>query len=409
MALAGQNLIDLLKNQLDVKQGEVDSLLDVTLAINSNYAENELFTLYKQILEYQIGIDRMALYTEANNWSLKDSYGVEESDLGEDLARNMMTYENVTPLDDENLYPGFDLLIPVFHKEHPLAYVMISRPAMESYELLDDKVKFIQTITNIIIVALENKKLFKNQLEQEALKKELTLAKTVQGMLIPNVMFQNEHIAMAALYLPHQDIGGDYYDYMQLNEDEVVYCIADVSGKGISAALLMANFQATLRTLLTQELKPVPFIKQLNERLFETTQGDKFITLFIAKYTFSTRRLRYVNAGHNPSLIVFPDGTHRFLGTGCTVLGIFEELPQVDVEEFEVDPGTVIINFTDGLTDLTNDNNEPLEVIELIKRIKEIQKYNMDELNQELLKEIEKFKGGSDFVDDISVLTCKVF
>jgi sigma-B regulation protein RsbU (phosphoserine phosphatase) len=105
---------------------------------------------------------------------------------------------------------------------------------------------FIQTLTNIIIVAIENMRLFKESLRQESIKKELELASKMQNMLIPNpsILPRNEKIRMTAFYLPHMDVGGDYYDFIELGKHEFGFCISDVSGKGMSAAFLMSNFQA---------------------------------------------------------------------------------------------------------------------------------------------------------------------
>ena len=107
---------------------------------------------------------------------------------------------------------------------------------------------------------------------------------------------------MAAFYRPHFEVGGDYYDVVKMGKDQFGFCIADVSGKGISAALLMSNFQASLRALFTKEISLYQLIEKLNERVFDTAKGEKFITLFIARYNVVTRTLEYVNAGHNPPI-----------------------------------------------------------------------------------------------------------
>jgi len=160
---------------------------------------------------------------------------------------------------------------------------------------------FVQTLSNIIVVAIENIRLFNESLRQEALKKELELASKMQSMLIPRkeTLPRNEKLHLTAFYHPHFDVGGDYYDCIILNKDEVGFCIADVSGKGISAALLMSNFQANLRALFTHEISLPALVERLNERVISSANGEKFITLFIAKFNYRTNDLVYINAGHN--------------------------------------------------------------------------------------------------------------
>ena len=169
------------------------------------------------------------------------------------------------------------------------------------------------------------------------MKKELELAAQVQTLLIPDQLPKDDAIEMAAIYQPHRDIGGDYYDYLEVNEDEIVFCIADISGKGIAAALLMANFQAQLRAYLRQNYLPITdFIQQLNKNVNQITRGDKFITMFLAKYNKATRVLKYINAGHNPPVLL-QNGKSQLLDKGCTILGMFEELPFVNMQEITLE------------------------------------------------------------------------
>ena len=112
-----------------------------------------------------------------------------------------------------------------------------------------NNVSFIQTLTNIVVMAIENKRMAREQIKQERLKKELEVASEMQKLLFPSDLPSNKRMDISARYIPRHEVGGDYYDFIPLGEDEYIICIADVSGKGISAAMLMANFQATIRTL----------------------------------------------------------------------------------------------------------------------------------------------------------------
>src|SRR5690606_1439049 len=139
---------------------------------------------------------------------------------------------------------------------------------------------YVQTLTNIIVVAIENKKLFKENIRRAQITKELELAQDMQKLLFPQALPNTDVIQVAATYLPHAQVGGDYYDFIQLNNHEFIFCMADVSGKGVAAALLMSNVQATLHSLVnyTHDLKNI--VSELNRRVITNTKSEKFVSLF---------------------------------------------------------------------------------------------------------------------------------
>ena len=212
---------------------------------------------------------------------------------------------------------------------------------------------------------------------------------------------------MAAEYLPHKEIGGDYYDCIWLNEDELVFCVADISGKGIAAALLMANFQANLRALIKQDVSLEIFVHLLNENVKHITKGEKFITLFLAKVNLKDRTLAYVNAGHNPPLLCNANSITQ-LDKGCTILGMFDHLPIIQVDELDFQNGALILTYTDGLTDLENEENEFFEMERLIEFAKTNIDEEPEEFNRKLMQKLKAFKGKRSFVDDITILTSRL-
>jgi sigma-B regulation protein RsbU (phosphoserine phosphatase) len=161
---------------------------------------------------------------------------------------------------------------------------------------------------------------------------------------------------MQASYLPALMVGGDYYDYVELDKDNFLICIADVSGKGVSAALLMSNFQASLRTLArqTQDLKQI--VRELNINIKSSAKGERFITFFGAIFNTLSHKIRYINAGHNPPVLLFNTGAMHVLEKGTTVLGAFDELPFIEEEEMSISPETLLFAYTDGLTETSNED-----------------------------------------------------
>jgi sigma-B regulation protein RsbU (phosphoserine phosphatase) len=217
----------------------------------------------------------------------------------------------------------------------------------------------------------------------------------------------NEKIEAAAYYKPHKNIGGDYYDFVNISENEVAFCISDISGKGIPAALLMANFQANLRTLITRKYPLPQFIDILNTKVLEITKGEKFITLFIATYNYQTRILTYVNAGHNPC-ILFSNGNVELLDLGCTILGMFETLPYVNFGEVKLEPGSMIVLYTDGLSEAANNEGKLFEVEGLVAYLQENHALELTDFNTKLLDHVIAYKQDTDFDDDITLLTLRL-
>jgi sigma-B regulation protein RsbU (phosphoserine phosphatase) len=222
---------------------------------------------------------------------------------------------------------------------------------------------FIQTLSSIIIVAVENIRLVKENLRQEVMKKELELAAKMQMMLIPDLshMKQNPNLIVNGFYFPHYDVGGDYYDCINLSATKTGFCIADVSGKGIAAALLMSNFQANFRALFTSEIDLEELVRKLNSIVTITAAGEKFITFFVARYDHVTRVLEYVNAAHNPP--VFYDtvtGEITHFTASCVGLGMLDEIPVVRKSEIAIKNYSKIVCYTDGLSELKDEEGKEL-------------------------------------------------
>lgn len=149
----------------------------------------------------------------------------------------------------------------------------------------------------------------------------------MQAMLFPNALPKDDKIEIAAFYQPHRKLVATITT-IKLNDNEVALCMADVSGKGVSAALLMANFQANIRALFYHSSSLPDIITELNKRVNASAKGEKFITLFVAKYNFITRVMTYINAGQNPPLFLY-DNTVSQLSVGCPGLGMLEEIRSI--------------------------------------------------------------------------------
>lgn len=399
------------------------SLLEVTKAINSNTKTPELLKIYESVLKNQLNVGSLVLYAYDGGWKCVLKFGMEAAFTTAEVERYLFPLKDITLMDfapSGELVPiqqalkqhNVDVVIPVFHKDQPLAYALIGDLDEEQIGMGASvkHLNFIQTLTNILVVAIENKRLAKDSVRQASIKKELEVASQMQHMLFPETLPNDSHLEMDAVYIAHQEIGGDYYDFIRINEQEVAFCMADVSGKGISAALLMSNFQANMRILFSRTDSLADLVRELNNKVNDTAKGERFITLFAAKYNIITRIFTYVNAGHNPPLVLSPNGSVSKLSTGCTGLGMFDDLQKVKEGVVNIEPGAVLLCYTDGVVEQENFSEEEFG----IKRLKEIlqkkgQTSKIADLNKHIIASVSEYKGAKEYLDDIALLTCRIF
>ena len=401
--------VEALEKELNLKQLQINRLLGITQAINDNVSAAGLFEMYQSFLSWEMGVRKMALFfSENNSWKCKASIGIAEELLQEDMSSHLPKFVKLNHVrePDHKLIREFDVVIPVRHKETPLAYVFIG--GFEENEDMYNKVQFITTITNIIAVAIENKRLFKRQLEQERLKREVELAGEMQHLLIPSQLPKCEHYELASIYKPPFGVGGDYFDFIELENDRFAFCIGDISDKGVAAALLMANFQAHFHSLIHEGRSLADLVNALNQSVLRITNGDKFITFFVAEFDLRMQTLSYVNAGHNPPAMAMNGKVYR-LDKGCTILGAFQALPRLEVGEIYVDDEALILTYTDGLTDIRNEEGEFMDEVYAQEFLLHNHTLSAGMFNEKLLEEIERFKGAENFPDDFTVLTCKIY
>jgi sigma-B regulation protein RsbU (phosphoserine phosphatase) len=403
-------ILEKLEKELSLKQLQIKSLLTITQAINDNVSAEGLFNMYKSFLSWEMGIEKMALFItdgETEDWECATSINFEKEKKNA-IIPILLTHKRLHTIKsgEIEILNGFNIIIPVFHKELPISYAVIG--GIKEKDDLYNKIQFITTITNIIAVAIENKRLFKKQIEQERYRREMELATQVQNMLIPEHLPIEQHFAISKIYKPHFNIGGDYIDFIRFDENRFAFCIADISGKGVSAALLMANFQAMIQSLIFQYRDLETFVFALNQSVYRITKSDKYITFFVAEVDIKNKVLRYVNAGHFPPILKMNDKLLR-LDKGCSFIGAFEKLDNIKEESIQLTSEAMIVSFTDGLPDLRNKEEEYFGDNYLEIFVDENFKLSPDEFNQKLLKEIDDFRGGNEIADDIAVLTCKIY
>ena len=199
---------------------------------------------------------------------------------------------------------------------------------------------------------------------------EIEIAKQVQARLFPQIRPQANTLEYAGLCLQARQVGGDYFDFLDLGQQRLGLVIGDVSGKGIAAALLMANLQANLRSQCALALThPELFLRSVNRLFYENTVDSAYASLFFAEYNDESRRLRYANCGHLSGLILRGDNVCCRLDSTTTLLGLFQDW-DCKFAEFELAPGDLLTLYTDGVTEALTDRGEEFGEENLIQRLR---------------------------------------
>ena len=397
-------------SRLRVSEFKLNTLLELTNAINNNLPEKELFVLFQYILEHQLNIGKALIFLkEGQRWNHALSYGVSDDERSVNVDEDLVHIKDITVMEmiGSEQSKSFDVVIPVFHQKNIIAFVLLGD--LDEQELRASPIikhlPFIQTLANITAVAVENKRLTEQNLRQEVLNRELEMAREMQEMLLPSTLPNDDKLQVAASYHPHQEIGGDFYDVIRVSEDEFYICIADVSGKGISAAILMASFQTSLRGNVQKDREIEDILLDLNDRVWSNAQGERFITMFLANFNAKTRELKYVNSAHPPPHLI-NNGKLVKLIDGCVGLGMFEEFPSVNIGTVKLGPDAIMVAYTDGLIELENELGVPFNEQVLDSLFKDGSIYTMSGLNVRIFEALDAHRGKEEFHDDVALVSC---
>lgn len=394
-------------DRLKMSRFKLDSLLDITLSINANLPTELLLAKYESILRDKLGIGKILIFKRSEQWECLLNAGFPKNIESIDVESRLLGFDDITYVSADMGFEGVDIIVPVYNNNVHFAFLFIGdiEEEGEGMSPVLKHLNFIQTISSIIIVAVENIRLHKESLRQEALKKEMELAARMQKMLIPDNrhMPQNPSMTVNGFYFPHYEVGGDYYDCVRLSDSKTGLCIADVSGKGISAAILMSNFQASLRALLSADIDLETLIHKLNSIIVANASGEKFITFFIARYDVKNKILEYINAAHNsPVLYDTQTGEISDLSASCVGIGMLDEIPSVKKTEIPVRGHTKLVCYTDGLSELKGEDGKDIGTREIIRYIS-----NKEPVEQNI-REMIKFLGIPDtnpyLFDDVSII-----
>ncbi len=269
-----------------------------------------------------------------------------------------------------------------------------------------DLIYYIMSVGSLAIISIENAFLFKEALEKQSIERDLETARIIQKNLLPQNFPKSENYEIASYSESAKQVGGDYFDLLTTENDEIVFAIGDVSGKGITASLLVANSQAYLKSITKQNLPISEATSLLNDLVEESTVSGTYITFFWGRLN-SKRELTYVNAGHNPPFLL-RNGEIKKLEKGGLILGMMKTLMPYESETIQLESGDFIITFTDGVTEAMNSVEEEYSDESLESLCKKLKTENAEEAKEIILNDVKKFTNGFEQSDDLTMLVIKV-
>lgn len=361
----------------------------------------------------QFMVSRYAVATIEN-----DKYEILDSKFDNAELKNQLQLLNNTHIENsitknqiKEEYPalaklGVELVVPMQLQGKTKGLILLgSRVNNASYSETD--IEFIYSVGNLAIISLENKRLFQEALEKQKLEEELFIARDIQRNLLPQNIPDYDDFEIAALNVSSKQVGGDYYDVIKLDEENFCFAIADVSGKGVPASLLMANIQAFLQVICKQGMKIDEATGLINDLISENTTEGRFITFFWGIINIINKKLTYVNAGHNPPFII-RDGKFIKLKIGGMILGVMPTLIPYSFEEIQLKTDDVVVLFTDGVTEAMNLNGEEFTDEKLEEIALSIADKSAHQILDEIKKAVHYFTQGTTQSDDITMIVIKV-
>ncbi len=309
----------------------------------------------------------------------------ESSDIDAALSRQDITA--VIPMRSQDRTKGVLLIGHKMHKQSVQA----------------DELDFLFTLGNQAMTALENAWLFEDSIERRRLEEELALARKIQQRLLPTAFPALDGFEIFGLNISSKQVGGDYLDVIRIDDHRYLLAIADVSGKGVPASLLMSNLQASLLAL-TPDMKSLSsLVARVNNIIFANTDSDKFITCFCGILDTGARTLTCVNAGHNPPYRIQADGSLQTLEKGGLLLGMIPDMPYEE-EVIPLHPGESVVMFTDGVTEAMNEEQQLFDEPRLEKILTSNPDMPAQPLVERIVQEVKHFAGAAPQSDDITIL-----
>jgi sigma-B regulation protein RsbU (phosphoserine phosphatase) len=408
---------------------QLSLLFEATRLLNSTLDLAELLDLILKIARNESKAERGSVFlVDAKTeelWSIVAS-GLEHEEIRIPVGRGVAgtVARSGETINVENAYtlPYFDssydkkfnfvtrslLCLPIRHFDGKIVGVIQLLNKRGAARFSGDDVDFLQKLSGHMAMALEKARLHREIVEKQRLEKEMALARTIQRSLLPESPPAISGYELAVLNEPCFEVGGDYYDFLELGPEALLVVIADVEGKGVSSALIMSNLQATLRALVMHlgSLQELAF--SLNEMIYHDTKSEKYLSIFLGLVDIRRSGLDYINAGHVPPILVSGEsGQYKLLEEGGTVVGLF---PTTEYNRGSADltPGDVLVCCTDGILEAMSAGEEEYGTERLAACVARHRSKPAQAIVEAVLAEVTEFSRGGTHQDDRVLMIMKV-
>lgn len=344
-----------------------------------------------EVIEPKIPVEELL-----NNIRKIDYHNIEVSLRSEQIA---LTFPSLFEM-------GIEVIVPMQLQGKTKGLIILGK-RINNTPYTDADIEFIYSVGSLAIISLENRRLFKEALEKQKLEEELDLAREIQRNLLPQKLPVYKNFELAAVNVSSKQVGGDYYDIIDLGNHNCSVAIADVSGKGIPASLLMANIQAFLQVICRQNIPLSEATGLINDLIVQNTSDGRFITFFWGLLNDVSRSFEYVNAGHNPPLLI-RDGKIIKLEIGGMILGVIKTMMPYKSEIIQLQKDDVLVMFTDGISEAMNRRGEEFTDAALEKLCLDISDKSAENILKTIQEEVQKFTDGAIQSDDITLVILKV-
>jgi phosphoserine phosphatase RsbU/P len=406
-----------LNQRLSVKVFQLRNLFDISRELTASFDEESIKNLVTSTLMGHLMVSRCVLYVEeATGLVLAHARGVRNQDLAAVVATaEAMPFLRALrataplrelprgPLRDGLERAGLSMAVPLSGADRARGFLAVAeRPSGAAFS--EEDRDFAQTLGRQALAALETVRLHRIRLENERRDREMQIAREIQQSLFPSGHPDVPGFELAAESHPCQEVGGDHYDLIPLPEGRLALAVADVSGKGTPASILMASVHASLRAL-AGTAAPDVLMTRLNRFLLESTQENRYVTLFYGELDPASRRLAYVNAGHVPPYCL-RGGTRRRLEAGGPVLGLLEEASYTVGEE-PLGHGEVLAVVTDGVSEAASPDDVELGDERVFAALEESAKAPASDILRSLVETVHAWTGPRGCSDDLTAMVLK--
>ena len=309
---------------------------------------------------------------------------------------------------DESLAVRSMIFAPLVHDEDCLGVIAVANPS-NGLSFSETDFSMIKSLGEQAALAIKNSDAMNLRFEKTRMDADLRLAHDVQELFLTRQFPPIKGLEIGAKYVPSAQVGGDFYDFYKLSSHKFCMCIADVSGKGVPASLLMALCQTHLKHLVNKSRNPSEVLCLLNEELFPRIRKDMFITLFMATFDTKTNKIIYARAGHEPGLLLKNNTITELRGPGMALgmvePSLFNDLISDQEEDFNT--GDLLSLYTDGVTEASNIEKEEFGLSRLKEKLCAHSDLDPESMNQKIVQDVNKFCSQNPDRDDFTLLTIK--